>query len=397
MTGSTQPATRLVYFTALAPGDDPNPFMAAIWLRRQGRPFTFICRGSEREYPSPYGNIPLESIPERFGSAGRVFWHVRAAWALFRQRWIKPKPVFYMQRSESSAAALLGLMFLPRRRLVYHTQDYLEPGQFPFWQYLERRLARRASFVISNEPNRARFMASHYRLPRLPLIVRTSLPSDWPLPEGADRWRDELSRRVDATMDEPTRFILHQGPMTTLRCSEMVLEALRLLPRRMVLVCTGMEETSGVYRRWAPVIEAKGLASRVICLPRQSFRNLCDLAGAVDVGLLLYVDDGIGNFYQAPGRLAQFVRGGVPVVLSNFPGLELLALKYGLGQACDPSSSRELADALAALADRSPEQKTADAQRLKALGLGPLAYDVDAVRIDHVVDSLLQNKGALCS
>ncbi len=396
MTGSVQPATRLVYFTAIAPGDDPNPFMPAIWLKRQGRSFTFICRGSDREFQSPYGNIPLESIPEGGGSVGRVLWHLRGAWALFRQRWIKPKAVFYLQRSESSAAALLGLMFLPRRRLVYHTQDYLEPGRFPLWQYLERRLARRASFVISNEPNRARFMASYYGLPRLPLVVRTSLPSDWPMPAGADRWRAELERRIPPA-EGPVRFILHHGAMTPLRCSDQVLDALALLPGRMVLVCTGMAAGSEEYRQWAPRIEARALTGRVICLPRLSFAQLGALTEAADVGLLLYADDGIGNFYQAPGRLAQFMRGGVPVVISKFPGLELLALKYSIGRACDAADSQEVADAIAVLVDRSDQQKLVDAHRLRALAIGPLAFDVDAGRIDDVVDALSWNRGPLCS
>jgi glycosyltransferase involved in cell wall biosynthesis len=396
MSATAHHPARLVYFTALAPDDDPNPFMAAIWLKRQGRPFTFICRGSAEEFPSPYGSIPLESIPDGGAGVGRLLWHVRAAWALVRQRWIAPKAVFYLQRSESSAAAWLGLMFLSRGRLVYHTQDYLEPGQFPFWQFLERRLARRASFVISNEPNRARFMASSYQLRRPPLVVRTSLPSDWPLPVGADRWRAELSQRVQPA-DGPVRFILHHGAMTPLRCSDQVLDALALLPGRMVLVCTAMAETSASFRQWAPRIEARGLTSRVICLPRLSFSDLGALTEAADVGLLLYVDDGIGNFYQAPGRLAQFMRAGVPVVISKFPGLELLSLKYGTGRACLASDPQDVADAIAALADRSDEQKVSEAHRLRELALGPLAFDIDAARIEEVVDALVWNRGPLCS
>jgi glycosyltransferase involved in cell wall biosynthesis len=389
------PPARLVYFTPIAPGDDPNTFMTAVWLKRQGRAFTFICRGSERQYVSPYGSISLEPIPDASSPIGRVLWHLRAALALLRQRWIKPAPVFYLQRSESSAAALLGLAFLPRKRLVYHTQDYLEPGRFPVWQFLERRLARRAAFVISNEPNRARFMATSYRLPRLPVIVRTSLPSDWPVPAGSSRWRAELMARVGA--DGSARFILHHGAMTSLRCSKQVLDAIALLPSRMFLICTGMAESSDAYRKWQPAISARGLTDRVICLPRLSFEDLASLTAAVDVGLLLYANDGIGNFYQAPGRLAQFMRAGVPVVLSNFPGLELLTLKYGLGTAVDASDAPGLAAAIVGLADRCDHQRASEGDRLRALAVGPLAYDVDAVRIDRIVDALLHHTDGPCS
>ena len=77
MSATAHHPARLVYFTALAPDDDPNPFMAAIWLKRQGRPFTFICRGSAEDCRPTAASSGVDA--DGGAGVGRLLWHVRAA------------------------------------------------------------------------------------------------------------------------------------------------------------------------------------------------------------------------------------------------------------------------------------------------------------------------------
>lgn len=376
--------TRIVYFCPVAPSDDPSVYLAGLWLTLRGYAVTFICRGTAAEHECAVAKIPVIPIPAGSGCIDRVLWHVRAAGVLLRCRLQDRRAIFYLQRSESSVAAFLALTLLPSRRLIYHTQDFLEPGRHPFWERFERRLARRAGLVVMNEPNRARFMASHYRLKRAPIVVRTALPAEWPMPAADPALRRKLLDAVPSAGAEAC-LIMHQGPLTSVRCSEAVLRALNRLPTNFALVCTGMDDGAS---RWQGLMRELRVEQRVVCLPRLPFDQLLATTAACDVGLLLYPNDGIGNYYQGPGRLTQYLRCGVPVVTSRFPGLELLVAKYGIGVACEETDPDDIARSIRTLHDRPATVKRAERPHLEAIGRDELAYDRDAGRLEQAISEL---------
>jgi len=370
------------------PGDPdagaPHPFMAAYWLASKGFSVSVVCMGRPqfRIAQSPLATVSTIRIGQ--GTA-------RFEVGLFRRllgfrMQSRGKGVFYVHGHCCAIAAGLALAGVPRRRIIYHTQDFLEPGRHPHWEFFERRFARRAGAVICNEPNRARFMASHYGLKRFPTIVRTALPKAWPrsLPDTALRAQIVRAARGPAPLQD-VRLIMHEGSYSPLRCGDTLLHALTRLPETHLLVLTGNEPASSKTQALKMRLSALGLERRVALLPRLPFDDLLRHTACCDAGMLLYINDGIGNFYQAPGRLTHYLGCGLPVVASNHPGLELLILKHQLGATCDPTSPEAVAAAIRGVTAATGGEAAARSLRLRELALGEFAYDTDAWQIEHIV------------
>jgi hypothetical protein len=103
-------------------------------------------------------NCPIGQIPATCLTTGTVGFQLALLRELIRTRSIEGEAsLFYVQGHVVVPAALFGLIGVARERIIYHTQDYLEPGRHPHWEFFERRFARRAGCVISNEPEPVRF------------------------------------------------------------------------------------------------------------------------------------------------------------------------------------------------------------------------------------------------
>jgi glycosyltransferase involved in cell wall biosynthesis len=163
------------------------------------------------------------------------------------------------------------------------------------------------------------------------------------------------------------------------------LTAFQHLPKNYVLVFTGVDHREQDWLKWKDVIEKAGLEYRVIILGRMPYSTVLDYAAACDIGVLLYPDDGVGNFYQAPGRLSEYLACGMPVVASSFPGLELLILKYGLGAVADPGSPVDIARSIRQITEMRPNKFMQMSDRLQRVARGPLAFDEQATTIDKIV------------
>ncbi|HTB34759.1 MAG TPA: hypothetical protein VK842_07840, partial [bacterium] len=329
-------------------------------------------------FGTPLGPVPARFIPAPGpGAWGKLRWQLGLAWRLLWLRMTAPRgTVFMVQGHVACPAAWAALAGLPPRRVIYQTQNYLEPGRHRLWAFFERRLARRAGAVLCNEVNRGRFMASHYGLEKVPQTLPTALPLAWlPKPRPGARRRAAALRRLGLPSDPALRLILHQGSFAPERCGAEILEALALLPRRYHLAFTGSRPGARLDAARRAVAARPLLEGRVHFLPELPYADLLKATPHFDLGLLLYPNDGVGNFYQAPGRLTEYVGNGLAVVTSAFPGLELLLLRHGLGQACRPDSAQDIARAIATLGRRGRPSQARDSLRLRRAFEAALCYE----------------------
>jgi glycosyltransferase involved in cell wall biosynthesis len=361
--------------------------MAAIWLSSRGHDVVCLCPGDglAQGFRTPLGTINADFVAPRLNLAGHLRFLLKV---LSHRARSGPEVIFYVHGSAACPACYLGLLLASRRRVVYHTQDFLEPGRHPHWEFFERRMARRAAHVICNEPNRARFMASNYRLGVVPTVVRTALPREWPLPEFDGELRGRLLKPFAGRGTGGLRIILNIGPYSPVRCSSQLIEALSLLPERYVLVFTGGAGETVTGASAIAKARVTGMEDRIALLGELPYEELLRLTACCDIGVLLYPNDGIGNYYQAPGRLAEYVGCGLPVVTSSFPGLELLVMKHRLGAVCDPDNPPSIAAAIEQVCDRMEAKQVEERSRLALLARTELAYENDAEKLETILGGL---------
>lgn len=300
--------------------------------------------------------------------ANRISFFLRALLLIYKELAKDKNTVLYIEGAPQSPA-----LFFFRGvscPIVYHTQDYLEPGQklnIRIWRFFERSAARRASLVVSNEINRARFMTSDYGLKQIPLVVRTALPSDWPVPEPDE---DSIaSKRRNLGLPSNCRILAAGGGFGEDRMSPQVVQALALLPDDVVIVFTGKNTDAIRHSLAFEMIES----GRLLFLEKMDYCNLLELYSICDAGLLLYPSSCIGHFYQAPGRLTEYLRAGIPIVTCEYPSLELLCYKYKIGRACDPYDPVSIADAILIVLDRNQYPR----EFIRNVATTSLAYEHD--------------------
>ncbi|MDF7826684.1 glycosyltransferase family 4 protein [Pontiellaceae bacterium B12227] len=337
---------RILYFGyPSGSGKAPHQEMAAIHLARQGYSVDHICWGGKADDHSfEVNNLVYLPQPKK-GILSAFSLLLRLVRILSLQR---EYDVIYVQGAQQTPF-LFWLPFIRRKiRIVYHTQDYLEPGRHRFYERFERRLARNAHYVISNEVNRARFLKSHYGLAEMPIVLRTALPEWWPIPERSDELRREILSQSEVADPERAVVIVSGGPYRADRMSSQLVEAFARLPENYVLVFNGPAMEPGRECRAACEQKMKelGIAERIVFRGGLSFKQLLALYSIGEIGVLLYPNEGIGHFYQCPGRFSEYLRGGLSLISSDFPGLELLTIKYNLGAVCDPEAPESIATAI---------------------------------------------------
>jgi glycosyltransferase involved in cell wall biosynthesis len=368
----------------------PHHAMAGIWLASRGWPVHLLTAGCANRLfiNTPLGRIPASGIPKQVGWLGKIGWQLHMFWRILQVRFKGQTDVYYIEGSPVTPVALPALLFVPSRKIIYHTQDYLEPARYWLRAAIEKAFARRAGLVICNEPARARFMASHYSLSQLPMVVRTTLPAAWPTPDRDPAIRKDLLSSLGLEDLPKWKLVLHTGAYSEERCSDALLRALACLPHDYVVVFIGVVPNSHAEQLTRNAGQNLGLHKRIIFVNRMPFNEILRIAASCDVGILLYPDDTLGDFFAAPGKLTEYIGCGIPIIASHFPGLELTILKYDLGKVCDPQDPSSIAEALQLLGARNKQRQDSERVRLKNIAKTELSYDSMAGKIERYLLSL---------
>jgi len=369
-------SARVLYLSYSLDDDDaPHQSMGALWLARKGVFVNYLALGN-KDKPSwltDFPNITYRQIPKNHLTSAM------SALLVFFFEYKKMKPDFVYVQGAQQTLFVLWLPFVRAKfKLIYHTQDYLEPGKHRFYETCERFFARRADWVICNEPNRARFMAGNYRLRQMPQVIRTALPSWWTIPERDEKYRLELSSKAGTYDVSVPRLIVVGGRYEKDRMSPEVVNAMGELPENYIVIFTGMISGTSSYKECESHLNSVGLLKRALLLRRLKYDELMKLYSACDIGILLYPNDGIGHYYQAPGRLTEYLRCGLQIVTADFPGMELLVLKHNLGTVADPYSPTSIASGIRRIGMQSYENLMEARKRIKAVAFDELSYENQA-------------------
>lgn len=367
----------------------PHHFMSAIWLKKEGYEILCLCPYSDDTIKKGNGwqdmvRLELHGV----NSSNRIIFELKMLLNLLRFRIrFGNHIVYYIYGSRICPIAWLALIGIRQNRIIYHTQDFLEPRRHKLYEFIEKRIAKRAGFVIINDENRARFMKSYYELTKLPITVKTYLPSSWKVPDFDENKREELLATKNVIPTGNEKLIMCQGAYSPVRCSDELIKALSILGTNYYIVFSGMKFGSESEQRTKEAVSRNGIIDRSIFLGYLPFNNLLEYTAVCDIGVLLYANDGIGNFYQCPGRLTEYLRCGLPLVMSDFPNFRYLQLKYKIGVTCDSENPESIAKAIDEIGSRSVNQVQDDRERLKQIASNELCYEKEFVKLKEIIDT----------
>lgn len=360
---------------ALEDGRAPHQAMAALYLALQGHSVTYLAVASKTALPN--WAVALQTL--KYTAFPGPRWS--AAIALTRQlrRILATGRVdcLYVQGAQQALLCVWVPWLYPHVPILYHTQDF-KPLITQLYSRAERVLARCATQVICNELNRAKVMELVHGLRETPAVIRTALPAAWPVPGRDLARRAALLAHLPEDRRSDAVLLAAGGPYMTRRQSQQLIQALAHLDPRYAVVFTGMGPDNPQRAVCLSEAQAHGVADRVVLLDRLGYYELLALYAACEIGVLLYCDSDLANFYQGPGRVTEYLRAGVPFVTSDWPGLELLTLKYGIGEAARSDDPADIARAITVLTPPDEPARHARADRLRDLAQTVLAYDHDA-------------------
>jgi glycosyltransferase involved in cell wall biosynthesis len=269
-------------------------------------------------------------------------------WELIRARFGAAPVVCLHSQALGYQAALLFKGPRGRKRLVYQNPDYYCPITYPWRSRLEGIMARSCDLHINGEYHRGYIFRAQHGVRAPILISPPNLSIGFPVARPDAEIRKQLA---GGAQGDEFLLRLHGGLHPLRRVSELF-EALALLPRRFRLVMTREGDPARDQALDGRLAEA-GILDRVVRLPRMEYCEVLRYTVSCDAGVLLYANNDLGNFFQSPGRLTEYLACGLPILSSHFTGLEALVRRYDIGECADALNPRDIVRAILRLESRA--------------------------------------------
>ena len=253
-------------------------------------------------------------------------------------------------------------------RWIYHSQDWIS-DQTGLPAKIEPVVVRHAPMVIWNEPNRAeRAKAEAGRRDEI-MVLPTYLPRGYAVAARSEATRAEVARLAGVQGQQPI-IVFAGGGYSKDRLSDQVLAASGDLDRAIVLVFTG-----------ATRVPAHLMGSNVLDLGMLNYDRMMDIMASSDIGLLLYdYRDSFGHRYQQPGRLTEYLKGGLALIATPFPAASAIAQDTPFCTIVQGYDAAEISDALNSMASRIRNNARINAQ-IRDYAETEMAYDPHARRV----------------
>jgi glycosyltransferase involved in cell wall biosynthesis len=335
-------------------------------LAEEGASVRLTCRTSGVSWGVTY---PSSVQVERLASAQTGSWREYARYLLTVLRRAGRPPTAFLGHDMHGflPARLLGWRF--RRPVVYHCHDYAEPGRgLPLGSRVvsrfEHRFARTADLVIVPDAERGGVIAQHLGLRAAPTIVANS-PAARPAHDG-----QRLRRTLAEAGYDLERIVWRQGKIGVGHAIESTVRSIPMWRSpRWGLVLMGIVDAPFVAEMQG-LARSLGVERQFVVLPPVRYDEVAEFTPGGDLGHALYDTIHINHQFSttASNKILEYMAAGIPLLVSEAPGLRALMERHGCGVVADAGQPAQIAAQV--------NQVLGDIPRAKALGdAGAVAFE----------------------
>ena len=299
----------------------------------------------------------------QLGAGSSVSRYLAFLWAALRLG-RRPADLYIGHDMHGFLAARL-LAAYHRRPVAYHCHDFVRRDGMQ-WSggrivsEFEYRFARTANLLIVPDVERGEVMARELQLAREPIVVPNA-PLAWT--QGSDH---ELENRTQSCCGmDFARVVFRQGVVGPGHAIETTIRSIPLwVGKNWGFVVMGVCDPDYADSLIA-LAGSLGVRDQFCILPAVGYDEVQRYTAGADVGHGLYEPVHINNVYitTASNKIMEYLAAGLPILVSDRPGLRALVDQYKCGLTADESSPQSIASAVNALLE-DPER----ARRLGAAG-----------------------------
>ena len=214
-------------------------------------------------------------------------------------------------------------------------------------QRRERDWARGMDDVVTVSTPYADVLAQDWG--RQPRVIWNG-PSDY---QPADPPRRLWHERLGLAPETPV--VLYLGLVLDGRGIGQLCEAIGLVPGG-VLVVAGY---GADYERFRLLAAGLPHADRIHFSGPVAPADILDSIAAADVSAMPVAGDTLNHRLNTPTKLFDAMGAGVPVIASDLPGMAPIVRDTGCGELCDPADPADIARAVRAIVEATPERRAA--------------------------------------
>lgn len=221
----------------------------------------------------------------------------------------------------------MGVPFAYYNMELHIHSDCITPGDFIIKE-VEKKLNKLASFTIAQDAERGRLITEENEIDESSVIAVPVCAEGEPFKHKTNCLRELFGLAAD------TRIILYAGFIADWAMCAEIAEAAKTWPQNWVLVFHTHGYNDASYIKKVRRYESDNLLFSLNPLP---YDELSGFLASADIGIALYKDLG-ANFTligSASGKLAHYLKSGLPVIVNSYPGISKVVNQYNCGVAIE--------------------------------------------------------------
>ena len=215
---------------------------------------------------------------------------------------------------------------LKRKRLVYDSHEYFcgvpelngRPRVQKFWRRIEKRCFPHLTDVITVCDSIANLYDQEYPRKEKVNVVR-NVPTRQRFP--ITKSREELGLPTDS------KLIVMQGAINRDRGAEELILAMKMIPGAQLLIIGNGD----MVPQLKELTKRELLEDRVHFIPRVTPEELANYTALCDLGCSLEKDTNLNYRYCLPNKLFDYIKAGIPCVVSDLPEMAAVVRGSGVG------------------------------------------------------------------